>query len=129
MAGGSAGELPAAYPFKPEYEVTPVATKRDGLPILDVRLNEEFEFAHVEGSVHVPLHELEDRVDELEFDADEPIAVMCHHGVRSMKAALMLRALGFPKAYSIAGGIELWSLTADAGVPRYERDGAFVKGV
>lgn len=121
--------LPAGYPFKPEYEVTPIAAKRDGLPILDVRLDEEFAFARVEGSVHVPLHELESRMDELEFDPDEPIAVMCHHGVRSMKAALMLRAMGYPRAYSVAGGIEAWSRSADPSVPRYERDGAIVKPV
>ncbi len=115
--------LPTGYPFKPEYEIS-VADARAGLErgllLIDVRTSEELELAHIPGATHIPLSELEKRIDEL-ADHEGPIAFMCHHGVRSMKAALMARALGRPQAMSVAGGIDAWSLSADTTVPRYER--------
>ncbi len=94
--------------------------------IVDVRLKEEFEAARVPGSIHIPLDEIERRADEVrELEADV-IGVMCHHGVRSLRAASALHALGVPQARSIYGGIDLWSWAVDQGVPRYERNGARV---
>lgn len=115
--------LPPGYPFKPEYEFTASdarAALARGLLLIDVRTSEELELARVPAATHIPLNELEKRIDEL-ADHDGPIAFMCHHGVRSMKAALMARALGKPQAMSVAGGIDAWSLSADDTVPRYER--------
>ncbi|MGD9791409.1 MAG: rhodanese-like domain-containing protein [Phycisphaerales bacterium] len=94
--------------------------------IVDVRLKEEFEAARVPGSIHIPVDEIERRADEVrELEADV-IGVMCHHGVRSLRAASALQALGVPQARSIYGGIDLWSWAVDQGVPRYERNGARV---
>lgn len=115
--------LPPDYSFKPSYEIT-ATEARDamtrGLLLVDVRTSEELALAHIAGAVHIPLHELESRMDEL-GDHQGPIAFVCHHGVRSLKAALMARAMGKPQAMSVAGGIEAWSLAADPGVPRYVR--------
>ncbi len=117
--------VPVGYNFKTEYERTPRDAKSSvgaGRSLLiDCRTKEEFDLVHIPGSVHIPLHELEDRADEIEPAPGQEVLVICHHGVRSMKAALALRQLGHPQARSVAGGIELWSLAADASVPRYER--------
>lgn len=126
--------LPMDYPFKPAYERTPrevAATLRDNphrVKLLDVRTQEEWDLVHVPGSIHIPLSELEKRADEIELEDGQELAVICHHGVRSLKGALALRALGFPNAKSVAGGIDLWSMAAeqspgDAPVPRYAREG------
>lgn len=115
--------LPVGYPFKPEYEISAAdarAALAQGLLLIDVRTSEELDLARVSAATHIPLSELEKRIDEIS-DHHGPIAFMCHHGVRSMKAALMARALGKPQAMSVAGGIDAWSLSADATVPRYER--------
>lgn len=127
--------LPAGYAFKPDYEVTPREAKarRERDPshyvIVDVRLPSELDAAAIPGVIHIPLHELEERADEIPKDPGVEVAVLCHHGVRSLKAALALRALGWPGAKSIAGGIEAWSLGADPSVPRYERNGAVCRGI
>ncbi len=93
--------------------------------VLDVRLESERDVAAINTlTVHIPLHELEDRLDELEEFAERPILVLCHHGVRSLKAALMIQSLGYEQAKSIAGGIEAWSIAIDPQVPRYTRNGA-----
>lgn len=115
--------LPAGYPFKPEYEIFASdarAALAHGLLLIDVRTSEELELARVPAATHIPLSELEKRIDEI-ADHNGPIAFMCHHGVRSMKATLMARALGKPQAMSVAGGIDAWSLSADNSIPRYER--------
>jgi rhodanese-related sulfurtransferase len=47
------------------------------------------------------------------------IVCYCHHGVRSLSAAAILRQAGFGNAVSLAGGIDLWSRVIDPSVPRY----------
>jgi len=126
--------LPEGYVFKPEYEITPRETVRrlreggqDGrrFVLLDCRTPEEFAVARVEGAVLIPLQELAQRWEELidEADADDAseidLAVICHHGNRSLRASLMLRQHGFEDAMSVAGGIEAWSLGVDPEIPRY----------
>ncbi len=127
--------LPNGYVFKPDWEVTPRETKammEQGANVLvvDVRLKPEWEFAHVKGSVLVPLDELEARASEIQAMVDENpgcrVLTLCHHGIRSLKAAAMLRDHGIPDVKSVAGGMEAWSLGADTSVPRYERQGAKV---
>ncbi len=121
--------LPHGYPFKPDWEITPRDAKaaldapgEDAPLLLDCRKPEEWETARIQGAVLIPMGEIERRLDELEDEAggrDRPIVVHCHHGVRSMKVAGLLRAVGFTNVRSMAGGIELWSMAVDATVPRY----------
>lgn len=115
--------LPEGYRLRSGLEVTPrearAAHERGEISIIDCRTPEEFEIARVQGTELIPLAELEDRMDEI--DTSRPIAFLCHHGVRSLKAALAARAAGITGAVSIAGGIELWSISTDPSVPRYER--------
>lgn len=124
--------LPTGYPFKPNYEVSPtqaadMLAKGEAL-LVDVRLAEELDVAQLPSTgdrVHAPLHELNDYLDDIEDAASgRPILTLCHHGVRSIKAALALRGCGFEQSHSIAGGIENWSLAVDQSVPRYTREGA-----
>lgn len=95
-----------------------------GALIVDVRTGPEWDLVHIPGSVHVPLDELEARHDEIEPRPGQEVLVLCHHGRRSLVAALALRNVGREElrtAKSIFGGIELWSREADPAVPRYER--------
>jgi len=85
--------------------------------ILDVRNPQEYDIAHIEGSKLIPLHELPDRLGEL--DPAASMAVLCHHGPRSGQAVRFLRQMGFARARNLAGGIERWSSQVDPSVPRY----------
>lgn len=120
--------IPVGYPLRPEIEMSAAearAAMSGSVPIVlvDVRTPGEWQAAHVPGSVLIPLHELESRADEIEAAKDAPIGILCHHGARSLKAAFLLRALGFSNARSIVGGIDLWSLTVDPAIPRYDTIG------
>lgn len=90
---------------------------RDALILLDVREPNEFAFAQIEGSLHIPLRQLPERVDELDKNLD--IVVLCHHGMRSQQACLFLEQYGFDRLYNLKGGIDAWSLTCDISIPRY----------
>ncbi|MFL6200228.1 MAG: ubiquitin-like small modifier protein 1 [Thermoanaerobaculia bacterium] len=85
--------------------------------VLDVRNPQEFEIARIEGSVLIPLHELQDRLGEL--DPAATIVAHCHHGPRSSQAVRFLRQMGFDRAINLTGGIDQWSAVVDRSVPRY----------
>lgn len=89
----------------------------DRLTVLDVREPNEYAFAHVEGSLHIPLRQMPERMQEL--DASEDIVVLCHHGMRSQQACLFLQQYGFARLYNLKGGIDAWSINCDPSVPRY----------
>ena len=90
-----------------------------GAPVLllDVRQPEEHICCALPGSVLIPLGELMARVEEVRPEG-ATVVVYCHHGVRSLSGAAILRRAGI-EAASLAGGIDRWALTVDATVPRY----------
>ena len=68
---------------------------RPGTVLLDVRMPEEVALAALPGAINIPLAELGQRVSEL--NASAPIAVLCHHGVRSEMAGRFLEHMKDPK--------------------------------
>jgi len=84
---------------------------------LDVRQADEFAYAHIDGSLHIPLAQLPVRYQEL--DAEQEIVVICHHGIRSQQACSFLQQAGFSRLYNLRGGIDAWSVVCDPSVPRY----------
>lgn len=86
--------------------------------LLDVRELWEFNTAHMEGALLMPMGDVPARAHQ-ELDPDEPIVVVCHHGARSLNVTMWLRAQGFEQAQSLAGGIDAWSRTINPAVPRY----------
>ncbi|HVW41112.1 MAG TPA: rhodanese-like domain-containing protein [Amycolatopsis sp.] len=59
--------------------------------VLDVRRNQEWAEGHLAGAVHVPLHELLDRMDEV---PGGEVWVHCRSGYRASIAASLLAAAG-----------------------------------
>lgn len=91
--------------------------KGDTPVLLDVREQWEFDTAALPGATLMPLGSLQQRVAELDKDAD--YVVYCHHGGRSAMAAQFLRSQGFARVANLEGGIEEWSVQVDPTVPRY----------
>lgn len=86
--------------------------------LIDVREKWEFDTAHIENSLLMPMGDVPSRAHQ-DLDEDEPILVLCHHGARSLNVTMWLRQQGFSQAQSIAGGIESWSRQIDPTIPRY----------
>jgi rhodanese-related sulfurtransferase len=78
---------------------------------LDVREPYEYEAGHIEGSVHIPIGQIQTRWEEL--DKDRPLVVVCQIGQRSDLVAGFLRANGYD-AVNLAGGLTAW---AHSGLP------------
>jgi hydroxyacylglutathione hydrolase len=72
--------------------------------LLDVREDDEWEQQHVEGSLHLPYHDLHDGVPSEIRDAGKPLAVACSVGVRSSLAASLLRRAGVEQVVHVADG-------------------------
>jgi rhodanese-related sulfurtransferase len=86
---------------------------------VDCRKKDEHDTCRIDGASLLPMSELQQRVEELLGHEDDLVVVHCHHGGRSLRVARWLRQQGFPKAQSMAGGIDAWSLQIDPAVPRY----------
>lgn len=87
--------------------------------LLDVRMPWEHATAALPDSQLIPLPQLPASVGEVQPPPGTPVVVYCHHGVRSQTGALILAHAGFTDVYSLAGGIDAWSIHVDAGIPRY----------
>jgi rhodanese-related sulfurtransferase len=85
--------------------------------LLDVREDNEFAYARIDGSLHIPLGQIPGRLNEL--DAGRDIVAICHHGVRSQQACQFLQQAGFERLYNLKGGIDAWSVSCDPTVRRY----------
>ncbi|ERP39020.1 rhodanese-like domain-containing protein [Chitinivibrio alkaliphilus] len=82
--------------------------RRQGNPVLDVRTEQEFSREALSGAIHIPLHELEQRIHELHGYEDAPILVYCRSGNRSTVAANILLSHGFSAVYNLEHGIIEW---------------------
>jgi rhodanese-related sulfurtransferase len=91
--------------------------RKEPVVLLDVREGWETALCQLENSVHIPLEELEYRLEEL--NAEHEIVVYCHHGIRSAAVASFLRGQGFAKAVNLAGGLDLWAQSVDRAMRRY----------
>ena len=87
--------------------------------LIDVRQPDEFAVCRLPGSVLIPLGELAVRAGEIQPEPGTLVVCVCHHGVRSYKAAAFLQQTGLDDVVSLAGGVEAWSLTVDPALPRY----------
>jgi rhodanese-related sulfurtransferase len=103
-------------------EITPQELKgrldaRQAPVLLDVREDWETKLCRLPNAVHIPIEEIELRVEEL-TPGDE-IVVYCHQGVRSAAVANWLRQLGFANVRNLAGGLDAWARTVDPSMRRY----------
>ena len=105
-----------------EYEISAqdaaALVKEGKARIVDVREPWELATASIDGTLAMPMGEVPARANH-EFDPDERLIVVCHHGVRSMNVTVWLRNQGFERAQSMRGGIDAWTTEVDPKVPRY----------
>ncbi len=99
------------------FELRDLRATNSTVVLVDVREQWEFDLGHLEGSVHVPLGTLPDRLAEL--DREVEVVTICHTGRRSLQAAHFLHAAGFRKVRSLKGGVEAWAVNIDPAMPRY----------
>lgn len=91
--------------------------KRPAPSLVDVREPWELSICSIAGSRPIPMRSIPERAGEL--PQEEPIVVVCHHGVRSLQVALYLSRLGFSQVYNLQGGIAAWADQVEPAMARY----------
>lgn len=88
-----------------EITITEADERRAQDQVVDVR--EDFEVAEgmIPGALHIPMGELNTRLEEL--DRSRPVIAVCRSGNRSARVADALNAAGYT-ADTMAGGMVAW---------------------
>ena len=92
-------------------QITPAEAKeimdtQDGYIILDVRTQEEYDEAHIEGAILIPDYEITDKAESVLKDKNQLILVYCRSGRRSKLAASDLASLGYTNIKEFGGIID-----------------------
>ena len=77
-----------------------------GALLLDVRTPAEFAQGHLPGALNIPVVELPDRLAEL-GGPDRDVVVYCRSGMRSARAATVLRRAGYRAVHDL-GAMNNW---------------------
>src|SRR5205085_12061747 len=112
-----------SQPINQMQEITATALKQrldegNDIQIVDVREPNEYAFARIPGSIHIPLGQILNRM--LEIDPSRETVVHCKMGGRSARAIDALKRAGFQgELVNLKGGITAWSNEVDPSVPKY----------
>lgn len=71
--------------------------------LIDVRNDWEYEEDHINGAIHIPLHEIPAQIDKIK-SMKGPLILYCRSGNRSGAAVNMLKQAGVNNVYN-GGGI------------------------
>jgi len=96
----------ASYTNVSVTEAKAMIDSNPSLVVIDVRTQSEYDSGHIRNARHIPLAELEGRLDEL--DANGKHLVYCASGGRSATASQLLVDNGFLYIYNMLGGINAW---------------------
>ena len=109
-----------SHPLLEEVDAPALATAMATDPplLVDVRTEPERAVATIQPSLHIGLDRFVERAPG-EIPRDRDVVVYCHVGARSAQAAVWMKASGWPRVRSLAGGIDAWSEQVDPEVPRY----------
>lgn len=88
-----------------DSEMAHVMKDKEGYQLLDVRYEEEYEDSHIESCKLIPLHELRERLGEL--DSETRYITYCRSGKRSAVAALIMKRSKL-NVVSMRGGMNQW---------------------
>jgi len=106
LAGGGGFELGT-------LEATRLMNQGSGL-VLDVRDAGEFAAGHLPRARHIPMGELDQRIEEIRKFKEKPVLITCRNGSRSGSACRLLKRAGFTEAHTLKGGLLAWE---QAGLP------------
>jgi len=116
------GHPAAMHTDVPEISVRDLAAQlRTAAPpfVLDVRNQYELDIASIHHDQLIPIHELDNRIEDIEASRSDDIVVLCRSGARSARGTKLLLDAGFQRVRNVSGGILAWSDEIDPSIPRY----------
>jgi sulfur dioxygenase len=102
------GPVRQSYAGLLEIDPEWVAEHLGEVHVLDVRQREEWDerLGRIATAQLIPLAELKARLAEV--PRDKPVVPVCHAGMRSGQATVILRGAGFARVANLRGGMLLW---------------------
>ena len=103
-----------------EITVTELKNKFDNnedFMLLDVRNIQEVLYSKIENSIHIPMNEIVDRMNEL--DSNKEIIIQCKSGKRSARVCEYLISQNFNNVKNLSGGIIAWADEIDNSIQVY----------
>lgn len=91
------------------WDQLPSKLSDPAVTVLDVRTPKEFAQSHLGGVLHIPVDDLRARMAEI--PKGKPVYAICHSGLRSYIACMMLSQEGY-ECYNLAGGYRFYSSVA-----------------
>ena len=82
--------------------------------LLDVRSDNEVLVSKINSSIHIPMHEIPNRLNEI--DKDKLVIVQCKLGQRSAKVCEFLIENNYKNVKNLIGGIKAWSKEIDPSI-------------
>jgi len=98
-------------------ELKKLRDKEPTLYLLDVREEDEWDIARIEGAHLKPLSILEENFEDI--PKDKPVYCFCKAGGRSAMAVEFLKSKGYSQIANVKGGIQAWSEEIDPRIPHY----------
>ncbi len=87
-------------------EIKEIIKNNENAILVDVRSRQEYLEGHLNGSVNIPLYELEQCCERTLKDKEAIIIVYCQYGARSKKAIMILKRHGYRNLYHLKGGLD-----------------------
>ena len=103
-----------------EITVTELKNKFDNnedFILLDVRNIEEVLYSKIEKSIHIPMNEIQESINEL--DPNKEIIIQCKSGKRSARVCEYLMTQNFNNVKNLSGGIIAWAEEVDNSIQVY----------
>lgn len=99
-------------------QVLELIEQTENKPVLiDVREDFENEFCTIDQSINIPLRKIPEAAEEL--DPQQEYILVCHHGMRSQRAGMIMASQGFDKLINLVGGIDAWACNIAPEMKRY----------
>ena len=78
-----------------------------GAHLIDVRTEAEVAQGVIDGAIHIPLHLLPLRAEDI--PQDKPVVIYCRSGARSAQACAFMASKGYENMHNLAGGVIAWA--------------------
>jgi hydroxyacylglutathione hydrolase len=90
----------------PTIGVEELHADKDGMYLLDVRNEQEWNAGHIEGAHHIELTKFPKVLNQIQ--TQKPIAVICHSGNRASIIASLLEREQKSRVFNVKGGMQSW---------------------
>ena len=112
LVGGMKAWDNAGFPFEQvgQISVHELHEAGNGLQVIDVRSQREWNGGHIPGARHITVPQLRQRATEL--DKSKPTAVYCATGYRASIGTSILKQEGFKSVMNVPGSWHAWKEAA-----------------